>query len=154
MKNKMNAISNPRGAPIFDAKKCSGCEACVQICPTHAIETFDQVKKYERKILIVYSQCIYCGLCQEICPENAIFMSKRKQPSFKNTQSRSIRSKLAKCKGCGELFTTPMMLNKTMKDLRKTGIPKAKVTNLNYCPECKKRNSAYRRVYALNKTFE
>ena len=55
---------------VFEAKeRCSGCSACMHICPVSAIE----MKPDEEGFLypeIDETSCICCGLCQKICPFN------------------------------------------------------------------------------------
>jgi 4Fe-4S ferredoxin len=43
-----------------------GCMACVDICPTHALQIKDG------KPMILPDFCIFCFACQEICPKEAI----------------------------------------------------------------------------------
>jgi 4Fe-4S ferredoxin len=43
-----------------------GCMACIDICPTHALQ------KEEDKPFILPDFCIFCFACQEICPKEAI----------------------------------------------------------------------------------
>lgn len=50
---------------IIDA--CTGCAACVRICPTQAI--VGEKKKLHR---IVEGLCIECGACGRICPGSAV----------------------------------------------------------------------------------
>jgi coenzyme F420-reducing hydrogenase beta subunit len=61
MNNKENIITN------FKIKDCSGCQACINICPTHALYSAnDQFGFIEPRIH--NEKCIYCGKCLEICP--------------------------------------------------------------------------------------
>lgn len=48
-------------------ERCSGCSACVRICPAEAITG-------EKKMIHVINgeHCIDCGACGRVCPENAI----------------------------------------------------------------------------------
>lgn len=46
---------------------CTGCEKCVQICPTHALAQHDG-----KADLVRPRDCIYCALCEDICPVDAI----------------------------------------------------------------------------------
>jgi len=56
-----------RGRPVVDQLKCpSGCQACVQACPTEAI-TIDQ-KGWRLDL----GRCLFCTDCTEACPEGAI----------------------------------------------------------------------------------
>lgn len=52
---------------IKDKKECSGCEACINICPVNCIE----MKEDEyglRYPHINKEKCINCGLCERVCP--------------------------------------------------------------------------------------
>jgi ferredoxin len=57
VKKKMVKINN---------KKCTGCGACVEICPVQAI----LVKN--GKAVIDQKKCIRCGACISSCSQNAI----------------------------------------------------------------------------------
>ena len=49
-----------------DVEKCSGCESCVDICPSEAISMV------EGHAFIDVDECIECGSCEAECPEEAI----------------------------------------------------------------------------------
>jgi NADH:ubiquinone oxidoreductase subunit F (NADH-binding) len=51
----------------IDKNCCTGCGACVKVCPTNAVEG---EKKQPHKIAI--NKCIKCGACFEICPAEAV----------------------------------------------------------------------------------
>ena len=48
-------------------EKCTGCSACLNICPTNAIEWDESTP--EKKVKI-NEKCIECNLCQKTCPVN------------------------------------------------------------------------------------
>ncbi|MBM4403281.1 MAG: 4Fe-4S binding protein, partial [Candidatus Cloacimonetes bacterium] len=48
------------------SENCTGCTACVRVCPTEAIRVRD------RKASIDNSRCIDCGRCMEVCQFHAI----------------------------------------------------------------------------------
>lgn len=50
-------------------KKCTGCTACVNICPVKCISIVKDEEGFN-KILVDYKKCIKCGKCQQICPVN------------------------------------------------------------------------------------
>lgn len=55
-------------------KKCMGCAACENVCPTEAIIVVDKkAKVYPKK-------CLACPNCSGICPEDAIRMVPRGVP--------------------------------------------------------------------------
>lgn len=47
---------------------CTGCMACVELCPKKAIRIVDTLKSYNA--VIDEEQCVYCGLCYRICQNN------------------------------------------------------------------------------------
>ena len=53
-------------AATVDAEKCTGCEACVEVCPVDAISVDDGLAKVNAE------ECTECGLCVEECPSEAI----------------------------------------------------------------------------------
>ena len=50
-----------------DNDKCTGCGACVEICPVNAI-------KIENEKAVIGEECIDCGACISQCPVEAISM--------------------------------------------------------------------------------
>ena len=46
------------------------CEACVNICPTHAIQIENGKLKVTEKF------CIFCSACERVCPEEAVKVSR------------------------------------------------------------------------------
>ncbi len=56
------------GALKVDRSRCvQGCEACVAVCPTHAIS-----RLAGRPIALDLGRCIFCAACVENCPPGAI----------------------------------------------------------------------------------
>ncbi|MBI4965756.1 MAG: 4Fe-4S binding protein [Desulfomonile tiedjei] len=55
-------------------KKCMGCAACENVCPTEAIKVVNKKAKVYRK------KCLACPNCSGICPEDAIKMVPRSEP--------------------------------------------------------------------------
>lgn len=51
-----------------DAEKCTGCESCVDSCPSEAI------KMENDKAVIDVDACVDCGVCVDECPVEAISM--------------------------------------------------------------------------------
>jgi len=56
------------GALRVDGAKCAaGCDDCVKVCPTHAIE-----RPPGGAVALDLGKCIFCAACVEICPTKAI----------------------------------------------------------------------------------
>jgi len=53
-------------AAKVDIQKCTGCGACVEVCPLEAISMNDDVA------VIDGDTCTECGLCVGECPNEAI----------------------------------------------------------------------------------
>ena len=52
-------------AAKVDNSKCTGCGACVDICPVDAI-------KIENEKAVISDDCVDCGACTSQCPVEAI----------------------------------------------------------------------------------
>lgn len=51
---------------IVDEANCTGCEACVDSCPTDAISMVNEKAKVDE------NECTDCGACVDACPTGAI----------------------------------------------------------------------------------
>lgn len=54
---------------ITDKNKCSGCNACYNICPVNAISMLEDKEGFKYPI-IDDTKCTKCGLCAKTCPIN------------------------------------------------------------------------------------
>lgn len=97
-----------RGKPYFYEEDCVGCSACVQVCPSGALE-FRDVNKNGRAIRILTYRtelCIFCGQCQANClTEKGIMLSC--EFDLATTEKRQdlkqeIEKELIACECCGE----------------------------------------------------
>ena len=59
---------------ILEEKKCSGCSACLAICPTNAISMLSNEEGFLYP-KVDYKLCTNCGLCSKICPELELYIS-------------------------------------------------------------------------------
>ena len=53
---------------VVDNEKCSGCESCVEECPSEAIAMTNE------KAQIDLDACVDCAACVDACPVEAISM--------------------------------------------------------------------------------
>ena len=72
----LDAMANKFGGKMgkrmqIEPEKCNGCKACVDICPTWAVECKNTAK-------IDQLSCMPCRLCETICPTGAIDYGHRK----------------------------------------------------------------------------
>ncbi len=68
-----------RPKPVVDPEICSGCEACIAICPFGCLEINDDIKSYEVKgkaSLARSAKCVSCRECERICAKSAIILKK------------------------------------------------------------------------------
>lgn len=54
---------------ICEPNACTGCMACMNICPYNAIEEHQDKKGFYIPFIFP-SKCVECGLCQRVCPVN------------------------------------------------------------------------------------
>ena len=50
-------------------EKCTGCSACVEVCPVNAI-------KIESEKAVIAEECVECSACVNECPNEAITLPK------------------------------------------------------------------------------
>ena len=55
-------------AANVDKEKCTGCESCVDECPSEAIKMSDQKAEIDAEL------CVDCGVCVDACATEAISM--------------------------------------------------------------------------------
>lgn len=53
---------------VIDFEQCTGCEACLDVCPFEAIQMKDS------KAFVIEENCSGCGVCADACPVSAIRM--------------------------------------------------------------------------------
>lgn len=56
--------------PALDDSKCTGCGACVHVCPTACLAMAGPLPWLPRP-----EDCISCELCVWICPVNALHLA-------------------------------------------------------------------------------
>lgn len=66
---------------ICGIEKCTGCFACMNICPKNAISCGED--KLGKTIpAIDENKCINCGLCKKVCPQNNPFSKMKPQKCY------------------------------------------------------------------------
>lgn len=57
--------------PVYVAKKCMRCNACIEICYAQALALGEKKPRIDR------NKCIRCYCCQEVCPSAAVVLKRR-----------------------------------------------------------------------------
>jgi Fe-S-cluster-containing hydrogenase component 2 len=53
---------------VIDKEKCTGCETCVNECPSTAITVENEKAQVDKDM------CVDCETCVDVCPSEAIHM--------------------------------------------------------------------------------
>lgn len=56
--------------PGFQYELCTACQACVKVCPEHALAMVSAQPALRPEVI-----CTYCGLCEDSCPTGAVFLT-------------------------------------------------------------------------------
>lgn len=54
--------------PDYSTKQCSGCSACMNICPKSCIEILNDNEGFYVPVITNHTSCINCNLCKTVCP--------------------------------------------------------------------------------------
>jgi formate hydrogenlyase subunit 6/NADH:ubiquinone oxidoreductase subunit I len=88
------------------SEACTGCTACVKVCPVNAISG---VRKGRH--VIDASRCIECGACGRVCPANAVYddknqMVERRMPRTTWAKPVFDLTHCISCEACGQKCPT------------------------------------------------
>ena len=132
--------SAPFGGVALDAKRCTMCLACTNLCPTGALRTGgDGVE-----LNFVEADCIQCGLCEHGCPEHAV----KRQPRFDYAALRDgkmitlNRARMANCTQCKRPYMSAALLASALEHLSGAGAANGQAREmLLICPQCRADNA-------------
>ena len=104
-----------RGVPEVDDEKCTGCGACVWVCPAGAVELVDESDK--RTVKFKHASCVFCAACEEACPEEAIRLAVERQQLVLDKARIEVRVEvgLERCSSCGKPFAPSRQLGRAIE---------------------------------------
>jgi len=97
-----------RGRPYFYEEDCTGCTACVNVCPSGALRFEDKTVNGKAKRRLTYQMdiCIFCGQCQTNCiTEKGIILSQEfdlATTGKREELKQEIEKDLVCCDCCGD----------------------------------------------------
>ena len=109
--------------PGFDEKKCAGCNACIRLCPTQALELDHAQHRYH----VFPDRCTGCGVCGDACEADAITPI-----PWGDATPYAVRLQQRRCRACGAEFRLPL----------------AREDGDDRCPTCRKVNH-YRLLFQV-----
>ena len=131
--------ANFRGKVKVDTRKCMGCGACANACPSGLIMMNDGPK--ERNFLFELGRCTYCAACRDACPQEAIVLTPQFELATPDTHDLRFRMtfRLTRCIECGQPINTERVVNVTRERLIHEGHEHAW---LDVCPSCRRKTAA------------
>lgn len=93
-------------APSIDAARCSGCDACNALCPTHAVSLEAGPPAAYRTDA---ERCNGCGICSDVCEDAAVRVACLAE------QAPDVALESGYCKACGAPFHRPRAAKAMMR---------------------------------------
>ncbi len=95
---------------ICDFEKCSGCGACMNICPHNAI--IMRENEYGEIVpFVLEDRCTLCGLCQKTCPVNNEVDKRKAEVSYAVLSKDSNDAKYSSSGGVAAVFSRYVLQN-------------------------------------------
>lgn len=91
--------------PRLDENLCNGCDACIKLCPTNALQLIQGEEEEENlpSYRLNPSYCTGCGICATVCELQAITIH-----SWSLSSDHMIDLTEKRCTACGNSFHLPL----------------------------------------------
>ena len=89
-------------APNLDASQCSGCDACINLCPTGALQLIWDEENTAAAYQLNPAKCNGCGICVAVCESKAMSLQ-----NFALSSVHDVTLKQQNCSACGNSFHLP-----------------------------------------------
>ena len=87
--------------PVIDGTRCDGCDACVKLCPHHAIAYEEQGNRAVYRVQA--RDCTGCGICSDACGREAIRVD-----AWQTGAGDALALQRFVCRACGNPFHLPV----------------------------------------------
>jgi hydrogenase-4 component H len=134
--------ANFRGKVKVDTRKCMGCGACANACPSRLIQMSDT--QTERNFLFELGRCTFCAACRDACPQEAIVLTPQFELATPDTNDLRFHMtfRLAHCIECGAPINTERVVDVARERLLSEDGDRAW---LEVCPSCRRKYAARER---------
>lgn len=99
---KINSEVHWPSAPQLDVNRCNGCDACIKLCPTDALQLMEGGADSSPGYILNPASCTGCGICSNVCDSRAISVN-----SYILSKAHKIDLVEKKCAACGNAFHYP-----------------------------------------------
>jgi hydrogenase-4 component H len=125
-----------RGKVKVDTRKCMGCGACANACPSRLIQMTDT--QTERAFLFELGRCTFCAACRDACPQEAIVLTQQFELATPDTRDLRFHMtfRLEHCIECGAPINTERVVDVARERLVHQGREHAW---LEICPSCRRK---------------
>lgn len=134
--------ANFRGKPEHNPQQCIGCAACVNACPSNALNVEVSPVSGELEWSLFLGRCIFCARCEEVCPTAAIVLSQQVEMAVWRREDLFQRARFAAChcRTCGKPFAVQKEIDYVIALLCDNGDSQAESRRGQFetCPACKR----------------